>query len=179
MAREAAAVATPLGTFFVVAEEGALVQSGFGEVPPLPPGALAEAAGEAVARYFAGEALASFPLRPRVSPFYARVYRELSKTRPGEVLSYGELARRAGRPGAARAVGRAMAENPLPLFVPCHRVIPASGRLGGYGLFPWRKAALLLLEAGEPDLEDRLPRLRAHPDLASVRLGDLLGDGEP
>jgi len=177
--RQAAAAATPLGPFFVVAEEGVLVQSGFGEAPPLPPGPLAEAAARAVERYFAGERLKAFPLRLPGSPFYARVYRELLKTEPGEWLSYGELARRAGRPKAARAVGRAMAQNPLPLFVPCHRVVPASGRLGRYGLSPWRKAALLLLEAGEPNLEDRIPRLRAHPDLAAVRLRDLLSDGEP
>jgi len=177
--REAAAVATPLGTFFVVAEDGALVQSGFGEAPPLPPGPLAEAAARAVARYFSGEELKAFPLRLPGPSFYLRVYRELLKTRPGEWLTYGELARRAEKPQAARAVGRAMAQNPLPLFVPCHRVVPASGRLGRYGPAPWKKAALLLLEAGEPNLEDRIPRLRAHPDLASVRLRDLLGDGEP
>jgi len=177
--REAAAVSTPLGPFFVVAEDGALVRSGFGEAPPLPPGPLAEAAASAVGRYLAGGPLAVFPLRLETSPFYRRVYRALAETTPGELLSYGELARRAGRPGAARAVGRAMAENPLPLFIPCHRVVTADGRLGRYGPAPWKKAALILLEVGEPDLEDRIPRLRAHPDLAAVRLGDLLGDGEP
>ncbi len=177
--RQAAAVATPLGPFFVVAEDGALVQSGFGEAPPLPPGPLAEAAARAVGRYFAGQPLPAFPFRLAAPSFSQRVYRELLKTEPGEWLTYGELARRAGRPKAARAVGWAMAQNPLPLFVPCHRVVPASGRLGHYGLSPWRKAALLLLEAGEPNLEDRIPRLRAHPDLAAVRLRDLLSDGKP
>jgi methylated-DNA-[protein]-cysteine S-methyltransferase len=51
----------------------------------------------------------------------------------GETVSYGELAEMAGRPGAARAVGGAMARNPVPLFVPCHRVLAAGGRLGGFG----------------------------------------------
>ncbi len=51
----------------------------------------------------------------------------------GEVVSYGELAEMAGHPGAARAVGTAMAHNPVPFVIPCHRVIAAGGRLGGYG----------------------------------------------
>jgi methylated-DNA-[protein]-cysteine S-methyltransferase len=51
----------------------------------------------------------------------------------GETVSYGELAEMAGRPGAARAVGTAMATNPLPFVIPCHRVVAAGGRIGGYG----------------------------------------------
>jgi methylated-DNA-[protein]-cysteine S-methyltransferase len=51
----------------------------------------------------------------------------------GETVSYGELAEMAGRPGAARAVGNAMSRNPVPIVVPCHRVIAAGGRIGGYG----------------------------------------------
>ena len=177
--RGAAWVATPLGPFYVVAEGGALVQSGFGEPPPLPPSPLARRAVAAVARYFEGMPLPAFPLRLEGPPFFRRVWETLAMSRPGELLTYGELAARAGRPGAARAVGRAMAENPLPLFVPCHRVVTSGGRLGRYGPATWRKAALLLLEAGKTDLEDRIPRLRAHPDLAAVRLRDLLGDREP
>jgi methylated-DNA-[protein]-cysteine S-methyltransferase len=52
----------------------------------------------------------------------------------GETVSYGELAEMAGRPGAARAVGNAMSRNPVPIVVPCHRVVAAGGRIGGYGL---------------------------------------------
>jgi methylated-DNA-[protein]-cysteine S-methyltransferase len=51
----------------------------------------------------------------------------------GETVSYGELAEMAGRPGAARAVGNAMSRNPAPIVVPCHRVVAAGGRIGGYG----------------------------------------------
>jgi len=51
----------------------------------------------------------------------------------GETVSYGELAHMAGRPRAARAVGRVMATNPLPFVIPCHRVLAAGGRIGGYG----------------------------------------------
>jgi methylated-DNA-[protein]-cysteine S-methyltransferase len=62
----------------------------------------------------------------------------------GEVASYGEVARRIGRTGAARAVGGAVARNPVGLFVPCHRVIAGDGSLGGYGVAAWggREAAL-------------------------------------
>jgi methylated-DNA-[protein]-cysteine S-methyltransferase len=68
----------------------------------------------------------------RVSPFNRKVYRTLRGIEPGRTLTYGELAGRVGRPGAARAVGRAMATNPVPLLVPCHRVVGADRRLGGF-----------------------------------------------
>ena len=65
----------------------------------------------------------------------------------GETVSYGELAARLGRPGAARAVGRAIALNPLPIVVPCHRVIGADGTLTGYAGGLGTKRTLLALEA--------------------------------
>ena len=64
----------------------------------------------------------------------------------GEVVTYGALARQAGNPRAVRAVGTACATNPVPIVVPCHRVLPASGRLGAYGGGPERKRVLLALE---------------------------------
>jgi methylated-DNA-[protein]-cysteine S-methyltransferase len=64
----------------------------------------------------------------------------------GEVVTYGALARQAGNPRAVRAVGTACATNPVPIVVPCHRVLPASGRLGAYGGGPERKRLLLALE---------------------------------
>ena len=64
----------------------------------------------------------------------------------GEVVTYGALAQQAGNPRAVRAVGSACATNPVPIVVPCHRVLPASGRLGNYGGGPERKRALLSLE---------------------------------
>jgi methylated-DNA-[protein]-cysteine S-methyltransferase len=66
------------------------------------------------------------------TPFAHRVYDALRTVRAGEVTTYAALAARAGSPAAARAVGRAMATNPLPIVVPCHRVLAAAGRLGGY-----------------------------------------------
>jgi methylated-DNA-[protein]-cysteine S-methyltransferase len=68
------------------------------------------------------------------APFARRVLDTLrSEVGWGEVVSYGELAEMAGGPGAARAVGTAMAHNPVPFVIPCHRVIAARGKLGGYG----------------------------------------------
>jgi methylated-DNA-[protein]-cysteine S-methyltransferase len=66
------------------------------------------------------------------SSFTKQVYAVLRKIGPGEVTTYGELARRAGSPRASRAVGRAMATNPIPLIIPCHRVIASDGSLGGF-----------------------------------------------
>lgn len=65
-------------------------------------------------------------------PFTARVLRTLAQLPFGATTTYGELAAAAGSPGAARAVGRAMATNPFPVVIPCHRVLGAGGRLGGY-----------------------------------------------
>jgi methylated-DNA-[protein]-cysteine S-methyltransferase len=68
----------------------------------------------------------------RSTRFCRRVVEKLRQVGYGEVVSYAELARRAGSPAAARAVGRVMATNPLPVIIPCHRVIGSGGRLGGY-----------------------------------------------
>ena len=68
------------------------------------------------------------------TPFRRRVIERCRRIGPGQTMSYAELARAAGSPGAARAVGRCMSSNPLPLVVPCHRVIATGGGLGGYSL---------------------------------------------
>jgi methylated-DNA-[protein]-cysteine S-methyltransferase len=67
-----------------------------------------------------------------VEPLRRAIYAALRKLRHGETLTYGELAERAGFPGQAQAVGQAMGRNPVPLVVPCHRVLAAGGRLGGF-----------------------------------------------
>ena len=78
--------------------------------------------------------------------FQARVYRELMKVGFGRLITYGELAARAGRPGAARAVGQAVGRNPWPVFVPCHRVVAAGKRVGGFSAGPQWKRSLLAHE---------------------------------
>jgi methylated-DNA-[protein]-cysteine S-methyltransferase len=74
------------------------------------------------------------------------VLARLTKVRPGRTVSYGELAALVGSPGAARAVGGAMRRNPLPILVPCHRVLPQSGKLGNYTGGVKKKAWLLARE---------------------------------
>ena len=84
-------------------------------------------------------------------PFHRKVLRTLRKVPYGKTVTYGQLAARAGRPRSARAVGRAMAANPLPLVIPCHRVVASGGGLGGYGGGLDLKRRLLALEgAREP-----------------------------
>ncbi|MGB8003188.1 MAG: methylated-DNA--[protein]-cysteine S-methyltransferase [Gaiellaceae bacterium] len=81
-----------------------------------------------------------------LADFNRRVLRELSRVPYGEVVTYGELAARSARPRAARAVGMVMNRNPLPIVLPCHRVIGANGKLTGYAGGLERKETLLRLE---------------------------------
>ena len=92
--------------------------------------------------------LSSVPLDlTDLTPFQRQVAGILRTTQPGQIISYGEVALLAGRPGAARAVGQAVKGNPILILVPCHRVVAASGP-GGWSAFgsPERKAHLLELE---------------------------------
>jgi methylated-DNA-[protein]-cysteine S-methyltransferase len=81
-----------------------------------------------------------------LAEFNRRVLQELARVPYGEVVTYGELATRSARPRAARAVGTVMNRNPLPIVLPCHRVIGSTGKLVGYGGGLERKEALLRLE---------------------------------
>ena len=86
-----------------------------------------------------------------LSPFVRAVLEEVRRIPRGRVRTYGEIARALGRPGAARAVGNAVAANPVALLIPCHRVVPAGGGLGQYsGGGPQVKERLLRLEGGWP-----------------------------
>ena len=99
--------------------------------------------------YFAGRRRQfDLPLAPAGTPFQQRVWRALLDVPYGETISYGELASRIGQPTASRAVGLANGSNPLPIVIPCHRVIGASGKLTGYGGGLPIKQQLLALERG-------------------------------
>jgi methylated-DNA-[protein]-cysteine S-methyltransferase len=143
-----------------------------------PPHAAAAITG--VQALFAGEApdLSTIPLDlSGVGAFERQVYAALRQVPPGETVTYGELARRIGRPGAAQAVGRAMARNPFAPVVPCHRVLAAGGRVGGFSAGEGVSTKVRLLEMERkadrglfPDLPLATypPRPQARRDAAGV-----------
>jgi methylated-DNA-[protein]-cysteine S-methyltransferase len=99
-----------------------------------------------------------------VGGFYRRIYEATRRLAWGETATYGELARRVGSPGAARAVGQAMGRNPIPLIVPCHRVLASGHGIGGFSAFGGAvtKTRLLALEGvhlgdGTPPIPGLLP----------------------
>ena len=93
--------------------------------------ALLARAAEQLERYFAGEDFTfALPLRPAGSPFQRAVWDAMCRIPPGQTASYGELARQVGN--VPRAVGLACGANPIPIVIPCHRVLAAGGRMGGY-----------------------------------------------
>jgi len=98
--------------------------------------------------YFAGRRAAPPPLDLDGTAFQRRVWKELLAIPWGEVRTYGEIAARLGLPGGARAVGGANHHNPVPILVPCHRVVASGGRLGGYGGGLEAKRWLLAHESG-------------------------------
>lgn len=149
-------VASPVGRIrFSFAEDGTLVgvklraRNAVGERgkrPVAAPGPKALSAW--VASKLAGED-APFPGPwdvPGATPFTSKVYRVVARIPSGRTMSYAEVAKKAGSPKASRAVGNAMARNPLPLLVPCHRVLGAAG-LGGFTGGLDLKQSLLACEA--------------------------------
>jgi len=114
---------------------------------------LLEQAKRELIEYFAGERKRfEVALDPEGTAFQRAVWQAISTVGFGETVSYGELARRAGYPGNARAAGAATGRNPIGIIVPCHRIVGADGSLTGYAGGLARKRALLALEAGEMDL---------------------------
>lgn len=103
-------------------------------VPATPPPAI-QAVIDGVIRLLAGEPerFDDLPLDPAGVPeFNRRVYEVTRAIRPGTTVCYGDIAARLGRPGASRAVGRALGDNPYPIVVPCHRVLAADGSMHGF-----------------------------------------------
>ena len=109
-------------------------------------GAVAEAIRQ-LQEYFVGQRTGfDLPLAPKGTEFQRAVWRQLQEIPYGETISYGELARRVGNPKASRAVGSANGANPLPIVIPCHRVIAGDGSMGGFGGGLPTKEILLALE---------------------------------
>jgi methylated-DNA-[protein]-cysteine S-methyltransferase len=121
--------------------------------------------------YFAGElTVFSIPLAARGTPFQERVWGALRDIGFGRTISYAELARRVGQPTAVRAVGGANGRNPLPIVVPCHRVIGADGSLTGFGGGVERKRWLLRHEGFAIPDADGLFSVTAREGLSPSRM---------
>lgn len=98
-----------------------------------PPDRLARRVAEQLGEYFSSARTEfDLPLRMAGTDFQKMVWAALGRIPPGETRTYGELAREVGCSGGARAVGQANARNPIPIIIPCHRVVGAAGRIGGY-----------------------------------------------
>jgi methylated-DNA-[protein]-cysteine S-methyltransferase len=142
-------VETPIGRLWLATAGGGLGSIAFhGPAGATSDDALLREAEEQLSAYFAGE-LRRFdlPLSPRGTEFQRRVWDAVAAVPYGTTTTYSRLAAAIGRPRATRAVGAANGRNPLPIVVPCHRVIGASGALTGYGGGLDVKRALLALEA--------------------------------
>lgn len=153
-------VESPVGPLRLVGRRGAIVSIGFmnGRATALPPGAVLDANALAPAirqleEYFRGTRREfEVAIDPAGTDFQLAVWRELMRIPYGETRSYGEIARAIGRPAASRAVGAANGANPIPIVVPCHRVIGSGGSLTGFGGGLTAKRLLLELEAGTRSL---------------------------
>ena len=152
---------SPIGVLALVCDDGALrglyFEDGKRGGPPSDAttgtNAIVDAARKQLDAYFAGRgATFDLPLAPEGTAFQKRVWRALATIPFGETRSYGEVAAMIGAPRASRAVGAANGRNPIPVVVPCHRVIGADGSLTGFGGGMERKRFLLALERGEPAL---------------------------
>jgi O-6-methylguanine DNA methyltransferase len=160
---EVADVPTPIGTFRI-AYQGAsvrvldLLENGVTQTG-IPPGAVRKkppfpvgSPPRQLAEYFRG-ARKEFAVDvdpDTASAFDRVVWKFLREVDAGRTVTYGELARRAGFPGSARAVGGSMARNPIPIIIPCHRVVGQGGNITGFGLGLWRKRWLLDHEGAWP-----------------------------
>ncbi|MEZ4528159.1 MAG: methylated-DNA--[protein]-cysteine S-methyltransferase [Desulfobacterales bacterium] len=148
-------VESPVGKLLTAGNEQGLQHICFpargNPCPPQPDWTADHPALEEVSRqlslYFE-EKLKQFSLKLclHVSPFQKEVLTALEQVPYGDTVSYGELAKRIGKPRASRAVGQANAKNPVPIVIPCHRVIGSNGRLTGFGGGLAVKQALLELE---------------------------------
>lgn len=125
---------TPVGKLMLCADETGISALKFGaQSSRMDASPLLDTAQRELEEYFAGRRRAfSVPLSIHGTSFQERVWRALMQIPYGETISYGELARRIGNPKACRAVGMANHVNPIPIIIPCHRVVGAKGKLTGY-----------------------------------------------
>ena len=144
-----------------VATERRLSKSARRDAPDDPPEPIAQAIASLRA-YFAGEPVDFSAIAldlADVPAFHRKVYDAARRVGFGHTVSYGALARELGDPGAARAVGQALGRNPLPVIVPCHRVLAANRQMGGFSAFGGTATKRRLLALEGVRLRDEAPRL--------------------
>lgn len=140
---------SPLGPLTLTASENALLSLDFGDTRTSgdTPSPILEQAVRELAEYFAGTRKDfTIPLSPAGTPFQQKVWAALLTIPYGRTASYGEIAAKINKPGGAVAVGQANSRNPIPILIPCHRVIGADGKLVGYTGGMHIKEALLAIE---------------------------------
>lgn len=140
---------SPLGPLTLAGTEDALTEIAFGDAREEKDSAspVLELAARELAEYFEGKRKEfTVPLAPEGTAFQRRVWDALREVPYGETESYKDIAVRIGKPGAAIAVGQANSRNPIPIIIPCHRIIGANGKLVGYTGGLHIKIALLELE---------------------------------
>ena len=145
---------TPLGVITLEEEDGALTALTFDKIKPLhginQATPLLQTAARQLDEYFAGtRRIFSLPLKPSGTPFQLQCWQALCRIPYGKTISYSQQAAMTGNPKACRAAGMANHRNPLPIFIPCHRVIGKNGALTGYGSGLPIKKFLLQLETGK------------------------------
>ncbi len=137
---------SPLGWLKLVASREALLEISFVDKPgeDLSPNRITTKARNQLEEYFSAERKTfDLPLDPQGTEFQRQVWQALQKIPFGTTLSYKQIAEMINNPRAVRAVGLANGRNPIPIIIPCHRVIAADGQLGGYSAGLWRKEWLL------------------------------------
>lgn len=141
------AIETPIAPLTLQADEAAVTAIRFGAGGARDASPLLDAAEAQLREYFAGERRTfDLPLAPHGTAFQQRVWAALRAIPYGETRTYGELAAAIDSPNASRAVGMANHRNPIPIIIPCHRVIGANGTLTGYAGGLEVKRKLLALE---------------------------------
>ena len=156
MTSHALAMESPLGNLQLVSEADYLIElnwEGAHKVPSSTPRsepAILTIAADELSQFFSGQRYEfSVPIKPKGTAFHLSVWRELQTIKWGVTCSYRDIAKRLGKPTGSRAVGGAVGRNPIPIFIPCHRIVGASGSLTGFSGGLQNKKRLLECE-GHP-----------------------------
>ncbi len=147
-----AIISSPIGNLLLVEADNQLVEVSFTErkIAPVPKNDVLSAAKIQLDEYFGGQRQEfTLPIKPEGTGFQQKVWQELMLIPYGSTISYQEVANRLGDPKCFRAAATANGKNPIPIIIPCHRVIGSSGEMTGYAGGIQRKKDLLALEGAE------------------------------